>query len=134
MLQCGGISCQEWRNDRLFLLLWFCLTLSKKLTISCFFSILGKKLLCQEYQAICQKNIWMEQICVYHFKPMKLKAFLFTFWLSFGRASTGNFVQKFISKQEESKKKKKLLEWERREREDTHLDYIVLLLKNLRRV
>lgn len=48
----------------------------------------------------------MEQICVYHFKPMKLKAFLFAFWLSFGRASTGNFVQKFISKQEESKKKK----------------------------
>ena len=51
----------------------------------------------------------MEQICVYHFKPMKLKAFLFAFWLSFGSASTGNFVQKFISKQEESQKKKKAI-------------------------
>lgn len=61
-------------NDRLFLLLWICLTLSKKLAISCFFSILGKKKWwCQEYQIICQKNIWMEQICVYHFELKRFK-------------------------------------------------------------
>lgn len=40
---------------------YFCFSgfarLGVKATISCFFSILGKKLLCQEYQVICQKNV-----------------------------------------------------------------------------
>lgn len=37
-----------------------------------------------------------------HFKPMELKALLFAFWLSYGSSITGNFVKKFILKQQES--------------------------------
>jgi len=67
-------------KERLFFASLILLDLSKKLTISCFFSILGKKLLCQESRVsgnLSEKHMNGTDLCVsFQTKEIQKHSFL----------------------------------------------------------